>query len=337
MKRIVTFGQIMMRLSPPNFARFGQAHSFDITYAGGEANVGIALAQWGVSACHVTRFPDNDIGHAATMYLRKFGLDTSQIHFGGERLGLYFVENGANSRASQVIYDRLNDSFCTLKPADFDWESILQGADWFHFTGIAPALSKTAAKACLEAVQTAKRLGVKISADVNYRQGLWRWGKTAREIMPELVSHCDLIVCGTSNAEDLFDILPEAAAKSKWESAMLQVMARYPSIKIVVDTKRDSLSASHNQLRGKAFDGQKSYKTSVHDLHHIVDRIGSGDAFIAGYLYEIERSGGHIQQALEFGVAAAALKHTIEGDFNLVSVEEVEKVVAGDSSGRLKR
>ena len=336
MKKIVTFGQIMMRLSPPAFARFGQAHSFDITYAGGEANVAIALTQWGVAACHVTRFPDSDLGRAATMHLRKFGLDTSQIQFGGERLGLYFVENGANSRASQVIYDRLNDSFCTLNPAQFDWETILTGADWFHFTGIAHALSEAAAQACLEAVQTAKRMGVQISADVNYRQGLWRWGKTPQEIMPELVAHCNLIVCGNSNAEDLFGILPEADAKSGWASAMGQVMNRFPSIKTIVDTKRESISASHNQLRGKAFDGTQTYKTITHDLHHIVDRIGSGDAFIAGYLYQIAAT-HDIQQALDFGVAAAALKHTIEGDFNLVSIQEVQKIVAGDMSGRLKR
>ncbi|TAE36083.1 MAG: sugar kinase [Runella slithyformis] len=336
MQKIVTFGQIMMRLSPPAFARFGQAHSFDITYAGGEANVAIALAQWGVAAVHVTRFPDNDMGRAATMYLRKFGLDTAQIQYGGERLGLYFVENGANSRASQVVYDRLNDSFCTLNPAHFDWEAILTGASWFHFTGIAPALSEAAAEACLEAVRTAKRLGVKISADVNYRQGLWRWGKTPKEIMPELVSHCDLIVCGTSNAEDLFDILPEPDAKSNWASASAQVMERYPSVKTIVDTKRDSISASHNQLRGRAFDGTKTYKTIVHDLHHIVDRIGSGDAFIAGYLYQIDQT-NDVQKALDFGTAAAALKHTIEGDFNLVSVAEVSRLVAGDASGRLSR
>jgi 2-dehydro-3-deoxygluconokinase len=336
MKKIVTFGQIMMRLSPPAFARFGQAHNFDITYAGGEANVAIALAQWGVAGCHVTRFPNNDIGRAATMYLRKFGLDISQIQYGGERLGLYFVENGANSRASQVIYDRLNDSFCSLNPADFDWEQILTGADWFHFTGISPALSESAAQACLEAVKTAQRLGVKISADVNYRQGLWRWGKTPKDIMPELVSYCNLIVCGTSNAEDLFDIKPEPEAKSSWTSAMAQVMARYPSIKTVVDTKRESISASHNTLRGRAFDGNKVYKTTVHDLHHIVDRIGSGDAFIAGYLYEISQT-EDVQKALDFGVAAAALKHTIEGDFNLVSQEEVRRLVGGDTSGRLSR
>lgn len=337
MKKIVTFGQIMMRLSPPAFARFGQAHSFDITYAGGEANVSIATAQWGVEAVHVTRFPDNDIGKAAIMYLRKFGLNTSEIKLGGDRLGIYFVENGANARASQVVYDRLNDAFCTLNTAEFDWERILQGADWFHFTGITPALSESAAQACLEAVRTARKLGVKVSADVNYRKGLWGWGKTPQEIMPELVEHCDLIVCGNSNADDLFDIHPLPDDKNKWVSNMKQIMARFPNVKLILDTKRDSISASHNQLRGKAWDGHKYYKTVVHDLHHIVDRIGSGDAFIAGFLFGYDYYEQSVQHALEFGTAAAALKHTVEGDFNLVSVEEVERLATGDTSGKLSR
>ncbi len=337
MKKIVTFGQIMMRLSPPGFARFSQAHSFDITYAGGEANVSIATAQWGIDAVHVTRFPDSDLGRAAVMYLRKYGLNTSQIQFGGDRLGVYYVENGATARASQVIYDRLNDSFCTLSPSDFDWPKILEGADWFHFTGITPALSESAAQACLEAVKTARQLGVKISADVNYRKGLWQWGKTPQEIMPELVSYCDLIVCGNSNAEDLFGIFPVEGEKNKWVSSMKQVMERYPSLKLIVDTKRDSISASHNRLKGKTWDGQKYYKTVEHDIHHIIDRIGSGDAFIAGFLYGYDYFKQDIQRTLDFATAAAALKHTVEGDFNLVSVEEVERLASGDTSGKLSR
>lgn len=326
-----------MRLMPSGFARFSQTDHFNITYAGGEANVGIALAQWGVQATHATRFPDNDLGRAATMYLRKYGLDTSAIQYGGERLGLYFVENGANARASQVIYDRLNDSFCTLRADDFDWHTLLSGADWFHFTGITPALAEEAAKACLEAVKVAKKLGVKVSIDVNYRKGLWRWGKTPQEIMPELVSYADFIVCGTSNAEDLFGILPKEDEKSNWTSAMRQVMERFPHLSLITDTKRKSISASHNELSGRAFDGREVYKTPVFDLHHIVDRIGSGDAFIAGFLFGYEYYQQNISQALHFGVAAAALKHTVEGDFNLVSVEEVEKLAGGDSSGKLSR
>ena len=240
MKKIVTFGQIMMRLSPPGFTRFVQAHQFDITYAGGEANVGIATAQWGVEAVHVTRFPDNDMGRAAIMYLRKYGLNTSEIHLGGDRLPVYFVENGANARASQVIYDRMNDSFCTLDEREFDWERILKGADWFHFTGITPALSKSAAHACQQAVQTARQLGVKVSADVNY-------------------------------------------------------------------------------------------------MHHIVDRIGSGDAFIAGFLFGYDYFKRDVQRTLDFATASAALKHTVEGDFNLVSIEEIQRLATGDTSGKLSR
>jgi 2-dehydro-3-deoxygluconokinase len=337
MKKIVTFGQIMMRLSPPGFTRFVQAHTFDITYAGGEANVGIATAQWGVEAVHVTRFPDNDMGHAAVMYLRKYGLNTSEIRFGGDRLPVYFVENGANARASQVIYDRMNDSFCTLDATEFDWDRILKGADWFHFTGITPALSESAANACLKAVQTARKLGVKVSADVNYRKGLWQWGKNPEEIMPELVEHCDLIVCGNSNADDLFKIKPISGDKNSWVSTMKQVMERFPNLKLVLDTKRQSISASHNELKGKAFDGHTYFKTISHDLHHIVDRIGSGDAFIAGFLFGYDYYKKDVQRTLDFATAAAALKHTVEGDFNLVSVEEVERLATGDTSGKLSR
>jgi len=337
MKKIVTFGQIMMRLSPPGFTRFSQAHRFDITYAGGEANVGIATAQWGVEAVHVTRFPDNDMGRAATMYLRKYGLNTTEIHFGGDRLGVYYVENGANARASQVIYDRLNDSFCTLDADEFDWEKILEGADWFHFTGITPALSESAAAACLTAVQTARKMGVKVSADVNYRKGLWGWGKTPKDVMPALVEYCDLLICGNSNADDLFDIHALPEDKNKWVSNMKQVMARFPNVKMILDTKRGSISASRNKLRGKAWDGQKYYKTMEHDLHHIVDRIGSGDAFIAGFLFGYDYYQQSVQHALEFGTAAASLKHTVEGDFNLVSIEEIERLATGDTSGKLSR
>lgn len=337
MKKIVTFGQIMMRLSPPGFSRFVQAHTFDITYAGGEANVGIATAQWGVEAIHVTRFPDHDIGHAAVMYLRKYGLNTSEIRFGGERLPVYYVENGANARASQVIYDRMNDSFCTLDETEFDWERILRGADWFHFTGITPALSESAANACLKAVQTARKLGVKVSADVNYRKGLWQWGKTPQEIMPALVEHCDLIVCGNSNADDLFGITPKSGDKNSWVSTMKQVMERFPNLKLVLDTKRQSISASHNELKGKAFDGNTYFKTGSHDLHHIVDRIGSGDAFIAAFLFGYDHYQKDVQRTLDFATAAAALKHTVEGDFNLVSIDEVERLATGDTSGKLSR
>jgi 2-dehydro-3-deoxygluconokinase len=336
LKKIVTFGQVMMRLSPPLFQRFSQATNFEITYAGGEANVGIAAAQWGVEAVHATCFPDNGIGEAASSYLRKYGLNTSAIVKGGDRLGVYYVENGANARASRVVYDRLNDSFCTLNPTDFDWKTILKDTDWFHFTGITPALSATAAAACLEAIKTARSMGVKISADVNYRKGLWKWGKTPQEIMPELTSYCDLIVCASDNAEDLYGIKDRKNESGAWSESCTEVMKMFPNVKTILNTVRKSISASHNTLQGKAFDGQEVTKTEKHDLHHIIDRIGSGDAFIAGYLYGIDTF-KDTQLALDFATAAAALKHTIHGDFNLASVDEIRQVAQGDTSGRLKR
>ena len=333
--KIVTFGEVMMRLSTPNFTRFPQATQFDINFGGGEANVASSLAILGLEASHVTRFPDNDLGRSATAIFKKYGVSTENIVYGGDRIGIYFVEKGSAMRPSKVVYDRANSSFATLQTSDFDWEEILKDTQWFHFTGISPAISESAAQACLKAVQTANRLGIKVSADVGYRSNLWKWGKKPNEVMPELVECCHVIVCSKGDASDMFGIIPNDE-KGSFKSVCKQIMEKFPRVKKVINTKRGQISASHNTLTGRCWDGSKMIETEIMDIPDIVDRIGGGDAFMAGYIYG-ELTYQDTQKALEFAVAASALKHTIEGDFNIVSVQEIEAVVAGDVSGRLKR
>jgi 2-dehydro-3-deoxygluconokinase len=333
--KIITFGEVMMRLSTPDFTRFPQATQFDINFGGGEANVASSLAILGLSTSHVTRFPDNDLGHSATAIYRKFGVGTEHIAYGGDRIGIYFVEKGAAMRPSKVVYDRANSSFATLQTTDFNWEEILKDAHWFHFTGISPAISESAAQACLEAAQAANRLGIKVSADVGYRSNLWKWGKKPNEVMPGLVECCDVIVCSKGDAADMFNITPNDE-KGSFKSVCKQIMEKFPRVKKIINTKRGQISASHNTLMGRCWDGEKMIETEVMNIPDIVDRIGGGDAFMAGYIYG-ELTYQDTPKALDFAVAASALKHTIEGDFNIVSVQEVEAVMAGDVSGRLKR
>lgn len=333
--KVTTFGEVMMRLSTPDFSRFPQATQFDINFGGGEANVSSSLAILGILASHVTRFPDNDLGRTATNIFNKFGVGTEHIMYGGDRIGIYFVEKGAAMRPSKVVYDRANSAFATLQPADFNWEEILKDTTWFHFTGITPAISEEAFQACLEAAQTANRMGITVSADVGYRSNLWKWGKLPNEIMPQLVENCDVIVCSKGDAADMFGIIPNDE-KGSFKSVCKQITARFPKVKKILNTKRGQISASHNTLLGRCWDGTQMIETEAINIPDIVDRIGGGDAFMAGYIYG-ELIYKDCRKALEFGIAASALKHTIEGDFNLVSVQEVEAVVKGDVSGRLKR
>ena len=333
--KVTTFGEVMMRLSTPNFSRFPQATQFDINFGGGEANVSSSLAILGIPTNHVTRFPDNDLGRTATNIFQRFGVGAEHIVYGGDRIGIYFVEKGAAMRPSKVVYDRANSSFATLNPADFNWEEILKDTTWFHFTGISPAISEGAFQACLEAAQTANRMGITVSADVGYRSNLWKWGKRPNEIMPQLIENCDVIVCSKGDAADMFGIFPNDE-KGSFKSVCKQIITRFPKVKKILNTKRGQISASHNTLLGRCWEGTQMIETQVINIPDIVDRIGGGDAFMAGYIYG-ELIYKDCQQALEFAVAASALKHTIEGDFNLVSVQEVEAVVNGDVSGRLKR
>lgn len=336
MKKIVTFGEIMGRLSPPGYGRITQAQSLNLTFGGGEANVSGSLAHLGLPAAHVTRFPDHEMGKAATEYFRKVGVDMSHVKYGGERLGLYYTEFGAAMRPSKVVYDRANSSFSSLDPKEFNWEEILKDAQWFHWTGISPAISASAAQATKDAIAMANKLGITVSADVNYRKNLWQYGKTVQEVMPDLIAGCDIIVCGKGDAEDILGIVPDSKSKSNFESICNQIMARFPKIKKIINTKRGQISASQNTLSGVSFDGKNYVKSETVEISQIVDRIGGGDAFMAGYIY------GNIvlkdeAQSLAFAVAASALKHTIEGDINLANLDEIETVMNGDITGRLKR
>lgn len=336
MKQVITFGEIMMRLSTPGHQRFAQATSLDVNYGGGEANVTAALAHWGVPTRHVTCFPDNDLGRAVGAHLQKVGVDNKGIIYKGNRLGLYFLEVGSSMRASRIVYDRADSAFANLDPAWFDWEALLKDAQWLHWTGITPAISAAAAQACAEAIQMARKLGITVSADVNYRRNLWQYGKTVQEVMPALVAGCDVVVCSEGDAADIFNIQPEEKEPNTFISISKQLMERFPQIKQVITTRRETLSATCNKLQGILYNGKDYVETPIYDINPIVDRIGGGDAFMAGFIYGTLHYSTE-SEALHFAVAASALKHTIEGDVNLVSIDEVKQVMEGDVSGRLLR
>ncbi|GAA4452789.1 sugar kinase [Nibrella saemangeumensis] len=331
MKKIVTFGEVMMRLSPPGFERFTQTTTLDIAFGGTEANVAVSLAHFGYEAAHVTRFPDHPLGHSAVSYLRQFGVDTRHIRYGDGRLGLYFLETGAASRASQIVYDRIDSAFMRIQADEFDWETILQGADWFHWTGITPALSQGAADCLLTAIQTANRLGVPVSGDPVYRSNLWQYGKRPQEVIPALTEGCTLVLGNAGLFAHLYDI-----QEKDNEAAAQALRHQFPKVRYVTDTNREQLSASHNRLSAWLYDKERAYQSRTYDIQPIVDRIGTGDAYMAGLIYGL-LTYADPQQALEFGVAASVLKHTILGDANIASVSEVNTLVQGDTSGKLKR
>ena len=345
MSKVVTFGEIMLRLATPDHLRFRQARSFNATFGGGEANVAVSLANYGIDVDYVTRLPRNDMGEACAAELRSFGVGTSNIVYGGERLGIYYLETGAVARPSKVVYDRAHSSAATVERGMIDWDKVLEGADWFHWTGITPAISASAAEVCLDACRAANRLGVKVSCDLNYRKNLWKYGKTASEVMPALVECCDVILGNEEDAEKVFGIKPEgfdaAATEGKVDSAAFrsvcsQLMARFPRAKKVVITLRGSINAGHNTWGGVLFDGETLYSSPRYDITDIVDRVGGGDSFMGGLIYGLLTYDDD-QRALNFAAAASALKHTIYGDFNMVSVAEVENLMKGDGSGRVAR
>ena len=331
MKKIVTFGEVMLRLSPPGVARFAQTDSLGMHFGGTEANVAVSLAQLGLHASPVTRFPAHALGRAATGYLQRYHVDTQYVTYGDGRLGLYFLETGAGSRASQIIYDRADSAFARINPADVDWDTILTDADWFHWTGITPALSQGAADCLLAGIHTANKLGVPVSGDIVYRSNLWQYGKKPQDIMPALTEGCTLVLGGKALFSEIYGVVG-----STFQEAGRAMMDHFPRIKYVTDTKRNSLSASHNQLSAKLFDGTTVFKSRVYDVQPIIDRIGTGDAYMAGLIYGLLQFNDP-QRAVEFGMAASALKHTIPGDVNLATVAEIETLEQGDSSGKLKR
>ena len=340
MSKVVCFGEIMLRLAPNGYYRFFQNDQMQATFGGGEANVAVSLANYGQDVSYVTKLPTHAIGQAAVNSLRAFGVDTSDIVRGGERVGIYYLEKGASQRGSVCIYDRAHSSIQTAKRCDFDWEKIFEGADWFHFTGITPALGGELVDICLDACKAAKAQGIKISCDLNYRGKLWT-REQAREAMTRLCKYVDVCISNEEDAKDVFgieaentDIYGGKLDKNGYKSVAKQLMDRFGFEKVAI-TLRTSISASDNNWAGMLYDG-KEYCFSKEYKLHIVDRVGGGDSFGGGLIYAL-RNGKDTQQAIEFAVAASALKHSIEGDFNRVGVSEVEKLAGGDGSGRVQR
>lgn len=339
-KRVITFGEIMLRLAPNGYLRFFQDGQLQATFGGGEANVAVSLANYGLDAAFVTKLPDHAIGQGAVNALRGLGVDTSRIVRGGDRVGVYFLEKGASQRGSVCIYDRAHSALQEAGSGDFDWDAIFEGADWFHFTGITPALGPNLVEICKQACQAAKAKGITVSCDLNYRGKLWT-REEARAAMSGLCRYVDVCISNEEDAKDVFGI--EAAGndvaggklnKEGYQSVARQLMNRFGFEKVAI-TLRTSLSASDNDWAGMLYDGNECCFSKEYHLR-IVDRVGGGDSFCGGLIYAL-LAGKRSKQAIEFAVAASALKHSIEGDFNLVTLAEVEKLAGGDASGRVQR
>ncbi|WP_130836448.1 sugar kinase [Lachnoclostridium sp. Marseille-P6806] len=339
-KKVVTFGEIMLRLAPEGCLRFVQADSFGATYGGGEANVAVSLANYGFDVTYVTRLPKHEIGQAAVNSLRKYGVDTSCIVRGGSRVGIYFLEKGASQRPSKVIYDRAGSSIAEAVSSDFNWDEIFKGAEWFHFTGITPALNDTLASICLEACRAARKAGVTVSCDLNYRNKLWSKEKAGR-VMDELCRYVDVCIANEEDAADVFgiraadtDVTKGEVNRSGYEDVARQLADRFGFSKVAI-TLRESLSASDNNWSGMLFDGNACCFSRTYRMH-IVDRVGGGDSFSGGLICAC-LNGYDSRRTIEFAAAASCLKHSIEGDFNMVSIDEVLRLADGDSSGRVQR
>lgn len=344
MKKIVTFGEIMLRLTPSGYQRFRQAPTFEASFGGGEANVAVSLANYGETVDFVTRLPKNDLGDACHNTLRGLGVGTSHILRGGDRLGIYFLEIGAAQRASKVIYDRAGSSFATIQPGSIDWKAVFANVDWFHWTGITPAVSQNAAEVCREAILVARKMGVIVSTDLNFRSKLWKWGKPAGEVMSTLVDMCDVALGNEEDAEKVFGIkAPDSDTTAgkvdadHYRFVCEKLAERFPSLKTISITLRGSLSASYNTWSGVLWQNGDFFSAPVYDILPIIDRVGGGDSFMGGLIYGLRKYEDDPQKALNFAVAASCLKHSIVGDFNAVSVSEVETLMAGDASGRVYR
>lgn len=340
MNRIVTFGEIMLRLSPPGYLRFGQADSFDVTYGGGEANVAVSLANYGENVAFVTKLPDNPIGKAAVASLRQHGVSIGNIAWGGDRIGIYFLEKGASQRPSKVVYDRKSSAIAQVEPSDFNWGKIFEGVQWFHFTGITPALGPKIADICKTACIEAKKAGAKISCDLNYRKKLWS-STEAKTVMSELMKYVDVCIANEEDAEKVFgikainnSIIGGELNRQGYESVAKELAETFDFEKVAI-TLRESISASDNYWSAMIYDGKECYFSKKYHIH-IVDRVGGGDSFGGGLIYGLLNK-TDVREALEFAVAASCLKHTVEGDFNEVTLEEVEALAEGDGSGRVQR
>ena len=340
MKKVVTFGEVMLRLAPHGYLRFVQSEDYEATFGGAEANVAVSLANYGVNAAFVTKLPSHEIGQAAVNSLRKFGVDTSKIVRGGDRVGIYYCEKGASQRPSKVVYDRAGSSIATAKNEDFNWADIFEGVEWFHFTGITPALSDGVAEICMEAVKEAKKRGITVSCDLNFRKKLWSKEK-AGKVMSELCKYIDYCIANEEDAKDVFgieadntDIYGGKLDRNGYISVAQKLTEKF-GFKGVAITLRESLSANDNNWSGMLYTGGNAYFSKKYAMH-IVDRVGGGDSFGGGLIYSL-LNGYDAQKAIEFAVAASCLKHSVEGDYNMVSVDEVEKLAGGDASGRVQR
>ncbi len=341
-KPVVTFGEIMLRLAPPGYERFLQSPQFIATFGGGEANVAVSLGSFGIPARYVTVLPSNPIADAFLGELRRFRVDDSYVVRGKGRLGIYFVEPGANQRPSKVVYDREYSAISLAKPGDIDWAKSFEGAGWFHVTGITPAISQGAAGLALEAVKAARGAGLTVSCDLNYRKNLWKYGKTAKEVMTELFQYVDVGIANEEDCQKSLGIQVDVDVQSgkldagQYEKLTARVLAAYPNLKMLAVTLRESKSASHNGWSACLNDRQSFLVSRHYEITHIVDRVGGGDSFAGGLIYGLLELGDHAQ-ALEFAVAASCLKHSIPGDFNRFTVDEVNALVKGGGSGRVQR
>lgn len=347
MTRVVTLGEIMLRLKSPHFERLFQTPQLEATFGGGEANVAVSLVHFGLDAAFATVLPKNPIGEAAIAELRRQGVDTSLIARGGERVGIYFLETGSDQRPSVVIYDRSHSSIAEAGPDTFNWDTIFHGTDWFHISGITPALSQSATELSLQAVQEAKKRGVTVSCDYNFRGKLWKYGKQAPDVMRELVRHIDVGIANEEDCQRSLGISIENEASephvapgeinlARYEMLCRKMFDAFPNLKHQAITLRKSHSASHNEWLACLFNGHEFFASTTYDLAHLVDRVGAGDSFAAGLIYGLTTGRGE-QEALNFAVAASALKHTIPGDLNLVTLAEVQNLMRGDTTGRVQR
>ncbi len=340
MKKVVTFGELMLRLAPENYLRFVQSDKYEATFGGAEANVAVSLANYGVDVAFVSKLPDHEIGQSAVNSLRKFGVDTSKIVRGGDRVGIYYCEKGASQRPSKVIYDRAYSSIAMANPEDFNWDKIFDGVEWFHFTGITPALSDGMAEISLQAVKVAKAKGITVSCDLNFRKKLWSKEK-AGKVMSELCQYIDYCIANEEDAKDVFgieadntDIYGGKLDRNGYISVARKLTDKF-GFKGVAITLRESLSANDNNWSGMLYTNEQAYFSKKYAIH-IVDRVGGGDSFGGGLIYSL-LNGYDAQRAIEFAIAASCLKHSIEGDYNLVSKKEVETLAGGDASGRVQR
>lgn len=342
MKKVVTFGEIMLRLKSPGHEKLFQSSMLEASFGGGEANVAVSLANFGMPASFVTVLPDNSMGDSCLMELRKFGVDTTHVVRKDGRMGIYFLETGANQRPSKVIYDREDSALACAQSDDINWDSVLNNDNWLHITGITPAISENARRLAMDAVRKAKDKGVVVSCDFNYRAKLWKYGKEATDVMCELVKYCDIGIANEEDCQKSLGISADVFVESgklntdKYRKLGNQVLAAFPNLKAIAITLRESRSADNNGWSACLNDGQNFYLSRRYNICNIVDRVGGGDSFAGGLIYGLNAYSNK-QDALEFAVAASCLKHSIPGDFNRVSLGDVKKLMSGDSSGRVQR